>query len=199
MKILLLLFLTLLLTNNINSQEDSLSIEIDSSKRWVAKARLFPAPGGHIIGVGLEKQISNKKSIVILYNNIVHGSGNSAPVNKTFSLNPELRNYFGKFSNSSYFLSTFLEIGKNSKSIGQVVDIGNSTHRKGGNFLGIGLLLGKNIRFYKHTHLDVYLGPKLRYTRHVTLERVDNKTTQINENLLNLRVRFGINFNIIFI
>lgn len=124
------------------------------------KGRLLPIVIGSSAGIGIESQIGKSSSILVLINAICYSVGSDAPKNTTLSLNLEFRYYFSEFSVKSFFTSSFIELGNHSKSLGGEIDPENHTHNKGGNFIGVGLLVGKNIKLGIRIYIDSYFGSK---------------------------------------
>ena len=180
---------------SIIAQEESMIDKYAPKRNLVLKARLLPIVIGSSAGIGIERQIGKSSSILVLFNAISYSVGSDAPTNTTLSLNPEYRYYFNEFSVSSLFAGSFIELGNHSKSLGGEIDPENHTHYKGGNFLGVGILVGKNIKLGKRLYIDSYFGPKIKLQKEEILERNGSQITELSQVDSKLGVRFGLNLN----
>ncbi len=179
----------------IDAQEKSSRSEYILEKKMALKGRLLPTPIASTFGIGIEKQIGKSSSIIVLFNAMGYSVGEDAPTNSILALNPEFRYYFGEFSLTSFFTSTFIEIGNHSISLGSEIDAENYTHNKGGNFLGLGLLVGKNMKLGERFYLDCYVGPRFRIQKEEILEKNGNQFTETDQINPNYGVRIGLNLN----
>ena len=165
---------------------------------WIIKARLLPTLLGYSAAVGLERQIGGRSSILLLFKTIKYSWSSDAPTNNISSLIPEYRYHFNETINNSFFTSGFIELGKHSASLSGEIDPTNYKHNQRGNFIGFGIIIGKNMAIGKRLHIDFYLGPRLRFQNETIITSTNFIATESNQNKTKIGGRFGINFNYSF-
>ena len=160
------------------------------------KIRYFPWPYISILGVGVEKQINSKFSIIWCLNRTRFLRINFEDRLKVvLSTKPEIRyNFYGRFNNG-IFVSKFLEIGQYVFKKEEELNIKDYTYNTGGWFYGVGVMIGRNISLGKKFHIDMYLGPKHRWKNITTVKVVDQIKSEKSKTSSYWGLRIGLNIN----
>ena len=184
----------------LNGQDEAIDkLYPPQQESWILKTRYLPTPIITTIGLGIEKQLGSKLSVLCILNCIRFSTKDFEKYQGViYSIKPEIRYNFYEKSNQGFFLSNFLDYGYHSSPYKEDINEENYTFERGGFFCGVGMLTGRNFSINKKFHVDLYIGPKYRW-KNETIVNIENQVLSESQELnayWGIRVGFNINYTL---